>query len=216
MSDTTGTMGTDAAATATAQPHVRADTLLGVLAGVQEQVRFADGKAALIAAFHVAIFGFMATQADALGGIAAIERDWQFWCRAILLGFYGLCAVIAFVYAVRCVIPRTGEAAPACLIHVTHVATTYGRDYARYSRDVAMIDEPAWTVQIGSQIVENCAIASEKYRLVKWAARWTVAAVILWATLLAFSSIGTARAPAELDRAEAGSTPAARVNAAEL
>ena len=175
--------------TRTPTSPVGVDTLLEVLGSVQEQVRFADGKAALIAAFHVALFGFMAAQADAIRALAAPERDLAFIFRVVLFAAYGVSTVVAFIYAVRCVIPRVGESAPRCVFHATHVAKTYQRNYNQYCDDVAKMDEAAWTNQIGSQIVENCNIADEKYRLVKWAARWTVVAVALWACMLVAASV---------------------------
>lgn len=121
--------------------------MLDVLNGVQEQIRFADTKAAIFAAALVVLFGFMATQVDGLQPVAETERGWHFWTRACLLALYGVSTVVAFTYAARCVMPRTGESAPPCLFHVAHVAKTYRLDHERFCRDMAVMDEGTWVNQ---------------------------------------------------------------------
>ncbi len=173
---------------------VSMDTLMTGLTMVQEHIRFADAKAALIATFHVAILGFLMTQVDALGGVAVGDRiSVLFWLRCGALAGYGVSTAIGFCYAVACIWPRMGESAPPCFLHAGHVARHYQRDYRRYCEDIVTADEKAWSDQIASQIVENCNISTVKFNLVGRAAQWTVAAVVLWGITLVATVLPTTK-----------------------
>src|SRR5690349_9219990 len=145
-------MKSDDAAAPAPNSMVSIETLLEGLNIVQEHIRFADTKAGLIAAFHVALFGFMATHVDAIRSVAQSDHStFSFWLRAVLLAAYGVCAIVAFFCAVACIWPRVGENAPECFMHATYVARHYKRDYQRYCDDIAKLDGRKLAEQVGTQ-----------------------------------------------------------------
>jgi hypothetical protein len=156
------------------------EMLSKTLEGVQEQIRFADSKAAFVALFHTVLFGFVATQVDALSKVDGGDRTCAFWLGIILLLVYMGTAGVAVVFAVLCVVPNLGEAVPPCKIHFGHIFSAYGFDHQRYCREIGELDDCAWANDIGSQIVVNSGIATRKHKRAKVAALWTIAAVLLW------------------------------------
>jgi hypothetical protein len=160
--------------------------LKSILQGVQEQIRFADSKAALIGLFHTIFFGFMATQADALARVSVGTRTIRFWIWLTIFALYAIATVAAVILTIRCVFPRVGESAPRSWIHFLHIARDYRVDDDQYHRDVCSRSDADWTSDIASQIVINARIAAHKHSLIKVASWWTVVAILLWAgTLIA-------------------------------
>lgn len=163
------------------EPKSNLDTYLKILSGVQEQIRFADSKAAFIAALNALLFGFVTNHLDKLRSANGAVR--------ILAGFYALAALGALIFVIIAVVSRFGELAPQCKVFFGHIAKHYGKDYEKYWRETKDLDDSDWAKEIASQIVEVCHIATKKHKLVRCGAVCTLIALGLWFLTLVLAAI---------------------------
>lgn len=162
------------------------DMLARVLGSTQDQVRFADSKAAFVAAFHALLFGFIVSSSNRLAALQPQERGPAFWVASVLLALYGVATVAAVVLIICSVMSRFGELAPQCKVFFGHIVKQYGKDYGKYCREAKAMTDDQWAEELGSQIVEVGHIAAAKHKLVRRAAVCTLIAFTLWiATFIA-------------------------------
>lgn len=156
-----------------------------ILNGIQEQTRFADSKAAFIAAINALLFGFMATNFESLKIIYRTYglESLAFWAPFSILIAYTGTSLIALIFSVLGVYSRFGDLAPQARVFFGHIAKAYGRDYEKYIRDTIKMTAEDWARELGTQIVEVSQIALIKHRMVRRAAMWVVIAAVLWALL---------------------------------
>lgn len=175
--ETEATVGSDHAGNQP-PPFDSLESLRWILDGVQEQIRFADSKAAFVVLFHTFLFGFLITQAETLAGVSNDGRDCLYWGQIVLLTAYGISSFTSIAYAIAAVVPKFGEGAPQSKIHFGHIVTKYARNYDAYHKDILYASNEAWLGYLTSQIVENSNIADAKHKRVRVAARWAVAAIL--------------------------------------
>lgn len=176
-SEMEATTGSDHAA----EPQSQFDSLellKWTLDSVQEQIRFADSKAAFVVLFHTFLFGFLITQAESLAGVSEDGHDWLYWSRIVLLALYAGSSFVSIAYAIAAVVPKFGEGAPNCRIFFGHIVAKHARNYGAYHRDAMSLSKTDWLNDVTSQIVENSNIANAKHRRVRIAARWAVATIL--------------------------------------
>jgi hypothetical protein len=164
-------------------PSWQASTCLEILNHIQEQIRYADSKAGFVAAFNVLLFGFVATHLDKMrtacsggksvgGGFLALIL--------VLVGMYVASMVATFVMVVLCVVSRFGERGSQSRVFFGHIAAKYGKDHARYLREIRAMTESDWVTELGTQVVEVSRLALMKHKYVRWAACCTLLSVLLW------------------------------------
>src|SRR5690349_21403645 len=109
------------------------DNSFKVLASVQEQIRFADTKAAFVFALNTLMFGFVA------GGVGTVKKELALvhtplsaWVALVALVLFGIFSVIAVTLLATAVMSRFGEKAPPCRIFFGHIVTRYGHNYDRF------------------------------------------------------------------------------------
>ena len=161
-------------------PSPTLEMMCKTLAGLQDQVKFADTKATFTAGLNVLLFGFVVANAEKLAAIPAATRSWAFYSAAILLILYGLAAFVSMILVILIIMPRFGDLAPQSRTHFAHILKGYGKDYGRYCRDVQNMTFCDWAEDIGTQIVEVSHIAKTKHWLARWAAISTLAALGTW------------------------------------
>lgn len=154
------------------------EILKWTLDGVQEQIRFADSKAAFVVLFHTFLFGFLITQAEHLATYSVAGRDSFYWMRIGVLAIYAVTSIVSIGYAIAAVIPKFGKGAPACRIFFGHIVNDFGRDYAAFHQSVINRTPTDWLKDITSQIIENSNIALVKHQRAGIAARWAIATII--------------------------------------
>ena len=158
-----------------------------ILASTQEQIRFADSKAAFALLIQTFLFGFVASQVDTFRDQSSPCFAWALLLA--LAGYIGS-SLASVIYAVRAVIPKFGEGAPRCKIFFGHIVSTYARNYDAYRRDVEQSSEDDWRRDLSSQIVENSNIALMKHRRAAVAAKWALAAFFLVFAALGIRLLG--------------------------
>jgi hypothetical protein len=148
------------------------DTYFKILSGIQDQIRFADSKAAFIAALNALLFGFFTS------GVGPIVAS-TVWVK-IFAGLYALAAVGSVIVVITAVISRFGDLAPQSKVFFGHITKQYGKDYERYVRETINMTDKDWAKQVGNQIVEVSHIACCKHQLVRKGAICTLVAIVLW------------------------------------
>ena len=165
--------------------EINLDTCMTVLPGVQEQIRFADAKAAFIFGINTLMFGFVA------GSIATLKKALVLasvpaaaWVSLVSVILFGFCVVFAFATLIHAVMSRFGALAPKSRCFFAHIATSYGKDYAKYVTEVRAMTDDDWLGEVGTQIVETSHIAHDKHRAVWIAAIATIVGLASWVVTL--------------------------------
>lgn len=157
------------------------DTCMKVLAGIREQIRFADTKAAFLFGINTLMFGFLAVSTSTLKKAMALQMvPPSAWVALVSLIVFGLCAVLAVGTLIYTVMSRFGKLAPNSRCFFGHIATTYRKDYAKYVAELKAITEDEWLTEVGTQIVETSHIALDKHSAIKMAAIFTIVGFVGW------------------------------------
>ena len=172
----------------TPSPAMQMNACLQILEDIQEQIRFADSKAGFIAAFNVLLFGVVATHLDKLRTLYGSGKET--WAALIalaivLVSLYAVFTVVSLALAISCVISRFGGGGVQSRVFFGHIAMHYGKDHARYVRDIRGMADADWVEQLGTQVVEVSRLALIKHRRARWAACSTFVSVLLWIVSLA-------------------------------
>jgi len=157
------------------------DNCLKVLAGIQDQIRFADTKAAFFFAINTLMFGFVVNSVGTLKKAMALDSvPPSAWVGLVALIAFGICAVAAVGMLIYAVMSRFGALAPKSRVFFGHIATGYGKDYGKYVSEVKAMSEEDWLHEVGTQIVETSHIALTKHSTVRCAALTTVIGLVCW------------------------------------
>jgi Family of unknown function (DUF5706) len=157
------------------------DNCLKVLAGIQDQIRFADTKAAFVFAINTLMFGFVVNSVGTLKKALALSPvPGSAWVGLATLIIFSICAVAAVGMLIYAVMSRFGALAPKSRVFFGHIATSYGKDYGKYVSEVKAMSEEDWLHEVGTQIVETSHIALTKHSTVRYAALTTLAGLVCW------------------------------------
>jgi len=158
-------------------------TYFTILNGVQDQIKFADRKAAFYSALNALMFGF-ASQSIGVLRTTPVQTGWLFNVSIVVVVLYALLATVAVALIVFAVMSRYGALAPTSKVFFGHIIKTYGKDYGKYVADMTAMTNDEWATDIGTQIVEVSHIALTKHRLLSHAAKLTLGAFVFWAVAL--------------------------------
>lgn len=158
-------------------------TYFAILNGVQEQIRFADRKAAFLSALNALLFAFLSNGIYRLNAASSAQGT-AFWIASVLMTVYVLAAAISVGIVVWSVMSRFGELAPKSKVYFGHIIRQYGKDYGKYVTDMKAMTDEDWANEIGTQIVEVSHIALTKHSLLRTAAKFSLAAFVLWVAVL--------------------------------
>ncbi len=157
------------------------DNCLKVLAGVQDQIRFADTKAVFLFAINTLMFGFVVNSVSTLKKAMPLSPvPVSAWVGLVALIAFAILAVIAVGMLIYAVMSRFGELAPKSRVFFGHIATTYGKDYGKYVSELKAMSEEDWLHEVGTQIVETSHIALTKHSTVRRAALTTLGGLACW------------------------------------
>lgn len=158
-------------------------TCFAILNGVQDQIKFADRKAAFFSALNALMFGF-ASQSIGVLRTTPVATGWLFNVSIVVVVLYALLATVAVALIVSAVMSRYGALAPTSKVFFGHIIKTYGKDYGKYVADMTAMTNDEWAADVGTQIVEVSHIALTKHKLLSLAAKLTLGAFVLWAVAL--------------------------------
>lgn len=164
------------------------DTYFKVLGGIQDQIRFADAKAAFIFGINTLMFGFVAGTVTTLKKTLTTQPvPPAAWVTLAALSLFALCAVAAVGFLIYAVMSRFGALAPKSRVFFGHVASQFGKDYGKYVSEMKAMSSDDWVTEVGTQIVETSHIALEKHCAVKKAAIISLVGLACWVVAV-FSS----------------------------
>lgn len=157
------------------------DTYFKVLSGIQDQIRFADAKAAFIFGINTLMFGFVTcTVATLKKSLATEPVQPASWITLVALSLFALCAVVAVWFLIYAVMSRFGALAPKSRVFFGHIALQFGKDYGKYVSEMKAMSSDDWMNEIGTQIVETSHIALEKHCAVKKSAIISLFGLACW------------------------------------
>lgn len=161
-----------------------------ILQGIQDQISFADAKAAFLTSLNIALFGFLALKVDGVF-VAYAKHDPVGWAFAVALTtqlLYLSATAGAIAAIVLSVMPRFSDLSPTNKVFFRRIVCEYGKDWSRYVDESNALSDEQWAEQIGATIVELSQVAMAKHQLMRRAAWLTLLAFILWrASLLAIA-----------------------------
>jgi hypothetical protein len=140
------------------------DMLANVYSSIQEQVRFADTKAGVVAAFNAILVGFVASNIGTVNGVYGLTHDVRV-CVVLTAALCatGLLTAVSIGHLIWAVRPRSGETTRRSKIFFGHIARDYQLDGSRYARDARTMTQDDWADDYGRQIVVVATIASKKH-----------------------------------------------------
>ncbi len=152
---------------------------------VEDQVRFADSKAAFLATIHTLLVGPLVYNLVLLRNAV---HNWDGASRSVLLGLGGLYAVTfltGMALVALAVLPRfKRHARPASQLFFGRIARDFGDNPDRFVARLAEMSEREWVDELGIYVVDASRIAAAKHRHVRDATLLTVASVIAWCAVV--------------------------------
>jgi hypothetical protein len=153
---------------------------------VEDQLRFADSKAAFLATIHTLLVGplvyNLAILRNALWQWAPISRG----VLLLLVAVYGGLFLASMALVALTVLPRFGPGSrpAASRMFFGQIAREFGHDPASFVTALSVMSTRDWLDELGVYIVDASKIAAEKHRFVRRATVLTVASVVAWCAVV--------------------------------
>lgn len=152
-----------------------------ILARVENQLHFADGKAAFVASLHAFLGGPLAAN---VAGIREVVANWSGRAHFVLwfcVAIYALLFMVSMTFVTLTVMPRTRRSSRApSKAYFGRIASDYGGDPARFIAELRLLSEEDWLGEIGQYIVDASTIAAAKHRMARLAIVFAVPTVAAW------------------------------------
>jgi hypothetical protein len=170
---------------ATAAPGAPIQSYFHLVARVEEQLRFADSKAAFLATIQTLLVGPLVYNVATLRGAI---HTWDAASRAVLVGLggvYGLLFLVSMALVSAVVLPRFRRPGQApSRLFFGRIAREFGDDPGRFVAQVAAMTAREWAEELGIYVVDAARIAAAKHRHVRHATVLTVASVVAWCAVV--------------------------------
>jgi hypothetical protein len=153
---------------------------------VEDQLRFADSKAAFLATIHTLLVGplvyNLAILRNALWQWAPISRG----VLLLLVAVYGGLFLASMALVALTVLPRFGPGSrpAASRMFFGQIAREFGHDPASFVSALSAMSTRDWLDELGVYIVDASKIAAEKHKFVRRATVLTVASVVAWCAVV--------------------------------
>jgi Family of unknown function (DUF5706) len=152
---------------------------------VEDQVRFADSKAAFLATIHTLLVGPIVYNVVL---IRSAIHTWDDASRAVLLGLggsYALTFLAGMGFLALAVLPRfKRRGRPASQLFFGRIAREFGEEPDRFVARLAEMSDREWVDELGVYVVDASRIAAAKHRYVRRATLLTVASVVAWCAVV--------------------------------
>ena len=164
----------------------RLQSCFHLVARVEDQLRFADSKAAFLATIHTLLVGPLVYN---LVIIRAALWDWAPFSRGVLLllvALYGGLFLSSMALVALTVLPRFGKGSrrAASRMFFGQIAREFGHDPSSFVLALSAMTQRDWLEELGVYIVDASKIAAEKHRFVRLATVLTVASVVAWSAFV--------------------------------
>lgn len=166
-------------------PGVSLDSCFHLVSQVEEQVRFADSKAAFLATIHTLLVGPLVYN---LVLLRTAIHEWAPESRntvVILASVYGLLFLSAMALVALAVLPRfRRKGRPASRLFFGQIAREYGNEPERFVAQLSKLSDKDWVEELGVYIVDASRIAAAKHLNVRRATYLTVTSVVIWCAVV--------------------------------
>ena len=166
------------------------DACFKVLSATQDQIRFADTKAAFLFGINTLLFGFVSGTTSLIKkGLVADHIPAVTVVSLVALIAFVVMAALAVITLILVVMSRFGDLAPNSRVFFGHIIKRYGKNYGAYVDDVSCMTELEWVEDVATQIVEVSHIALIKHQHVRWAGKFTIIGFVFWLISVFSSSL---------------------------
>jgi hypothetical protein len=154
-----------------------------LLGRVEDQVRFADSKAAFLATLHAFLISPLIYN---VGEIRKAFRQWDTASLDLLIvigGLYLLLYLISMGMVGMTVVPRIRRGKQTRLpsrVFFGRIAREFGRDPRRFAALIAAMSERDWLDELAVYIVDASTIATAKHGYARWATLFSVPTLFCW------------------------------------
>ncbi|MFO0953806.1 MAG: DUF5706 domain-containing protein [Isosphaeraceae bacterium] len=153
---------------------------------VEDQLKFADSKAAFLATIHTLLVGPLVYN---LAILRTAIWQWTLASRFVVLlltVIYGGLFLASMALVALTVLPRFGRKGPraASRMFFGQIAQEFGHDPRSFVTALASMTTNDWLEELGVYVVDASKIAAEKHRFVRRATVLTVASVVAWCMLV--------------------------------
>lgn len=157
-----------------------------LLGRVEDQVRFADSKAAFLATVHTLLVGPLVYNVKPM---REALTDWDFASRAVLIGVgwtYALLFLGSMVLVALAVLPRfRHDGREPSRLFFGRVAREFGDDPGRFVQFLGAMTDRDWLDELGVYVVDASRIAASKHAYVRRATVLTALSVVAWCAVVA-------------------------------
>lgn len=170
----------------------RLQPAFNVLAGVEEQLRFADQKAAFLATLHSFLISALAGNVVYIRSLTANWEAGSVWILGTAFVLYVSCFLAALTFVALTVLPRLRKSdRPPSKAFFGRIAGQYSANVEGYVAELRGMTPAQWFAEIGQFIVDVSAIAVAKHRCIRRATQLTIPTVVFWlATVLTLMFAG--------------------------
>ena len=191
------------------------EQLSDLLETTKGQIRAFDNKAQVLLGVNGVLVGFITAEVSKAAeyGAAGMPKRLLAICVFLGLAFLASCASMAFALFV--IHPQLRLKQPTSKLFFCHLARDYKRDFTRASQELVNLQEPAASLDVGTQIQANaviCDVKSNRCRSSMW---YTGLALLVYAisvpvfcSMAYTSAVHTASIPATATKAASVSRPA--------
>jgi hypothetical protein len=154
-----------------------------LLGRVEDQIRFAESKAAFLATLHAFLISPLIYN---VGEIRKAFRQWDTTSLDLLMAFGGvylLLYLISMGMVGMTVLPRIRRGKhtrPPSRVFFGRIARDFGDNPRRFVALIATMSERDWLDEIAVYIVDASTIATAKHGYVRWATLFSVPTILLW------------------------------------
>ena len=152
-----------------------------ILANIQEQIRFADTKAAFL-------FGVVSL---ALGFVFSTFKNfiplWNISYFSLFFLGMGFSLIIGLILCITVVISRFGGNTPQTHIFFAHIKNNFGFDHKGYIESLSSATDKELLEEVGGQILEVSNIAMKKHSIFRVASYFAIFGIINLFVVFGFS-----------------------------
>ncbi len=157
------------------------DQLANLLENTKGQIRAFDNKAQVLLGVNGVLIGFVTAEITKAAEYGAAGLHKRFVLICFILGASFLAACLSMGYALFVINPQLHLSQPKSKFFFCHLASDYGRDFARAAADLIALTDTDALVDLGTQIQSNAIIADAKSTRCKHGMRLAGVAVLVYA-----------------------------------
>lgn len=152
---------------------------------IEDQIRFADTKAAFVATLHSFLAGPLAGNLGGLRAIVATFDPNAYYLLVLVTAGYCLLFMGSMALVAWAMVPRArGSGGRPSRLFFGRIAAEFGHEPEKFVAMLGDFSEADWREELGRYVVDASIIAANKHRLARWANLLAVPTVLMWVALV--------------------------------